>query len=185
MKRSIGSQAMPFPAPVWVVGTYDREGNPNMMTAAWVGICSSQPPCVSVSLRKSRYSYNNIIEQGVFTVNIPSVKFVKETDYLGIASGKNEDKLATARLNTVKSEVVNAPVLEEFPVALECKLVRQLELGSHTAFIGEIKDIRVEEEMLDPDGHPDAERIEPFVLFDGYRAIGDFAGKAFSIGKGI
>lgn len=92
MKKSLGADTFALPTPVWVVGTYDDQGKPNIMTAAWGGICCSVPPCVAVSLQKIRTSYNNIINQKAFTINIPSVDQITAADYVGIASAKNFDK---------------------------------------------------------------------------------------------
>jgi flavin reductase (DIM6/NTAB) family NADH-FMN oxidoreductase RutF len=183
MKKSIGVQAMSFPAPVWVVGTYDAEGKPNVMTAAWAGICCSQPPCVAVSLRKARYSYGNVVARQAFTISVPSEQYVKTTDYWGIVSGREVNKFAKAGLTAVASDLVDAPYVQEFPVVMECKVLHTIEIGSHTQFIGEILDIKVEEAMLGPEGSPDVERLGLFVLLDGYRGIGSYLGKAFSGGK--
>ena len=86
MKKSLGVKTLAFPTPVWVVGTYDNEGKPNVMTIAWGGICCSKPRCVNISLRKATYSYDNIIKKKAFTINIPSENYVKEADYFGIAT---------------------------------------------------------------------------------------------------
>lgn len=106
MKRSIGPNTIVFPTPVFVVASYDKKGKPNAMTVAWGGICCSVPPCVAISLREATYSYGNIMERKAFTVNIPSEKYIKEADYLGIKSGASEDKLSFAKLTAVKSEIV-------------------------------------------------------------------------------
>ena len=183
MKKSIGATTMPLPAPVWVVGTYDAEGRANVMTAAWVGICCSKPPCVAVSLRKATYSYGNIVARQAFTVCVPSEQYVKTTDYWGIASGRDVDKFAEAGLTPVASDLVDAPYVEEFPVVMECKVLHTIEIGLHTQFIGEILDIKIEESILGPEGSPDAEKLGLFVLLDGYRGIGRHLGQAFSIGR--
>src|SRR4030042_6314933 len=109
MKKSIGPRTLAFPTPVWVVGTYDVNGKPNAMTAAWVGICCSRPPCVAVSLRKATYSHGNIVQRKAFTVNVPSDKYVKETDYIGIASGRDANKFSATKLTPVRSDLVDAP----------------------------------------------------------------------------
>jgi flavin reductase (DIM6/NTAB) family NADH-FMN oxidoreductase RutF len=83
-----------------VVGTYDKQEKPNIMTVGWVGICCSKPPCVAVSLRKATYTYSNIVERRAFTVNVPSEKYIKETDYVGIASGKKVEKFSTTKTNS-------------------------------------------------------------------------------------
>jgi flavin reductase (DIM6/NTAB) family NADH-FMN oxidoreductase RutF len=145
------------------VGTYDVEGKPNVMTAAWGGICCSAPPCVAVSLREATYTYRNILERKAFTISIPSEKYVKEADYFGIASGKHVDKFAVTGLTPAKSEVVDAPYVDEFPFVLECQLLRSVEIGGHTQFIGEIKDIKVDEDLI-KDGNPLIEKIMPLIF---------------------
>src|SRR5512137_832039 len=94
MKRSLGAATLALPSPVWVVGTYDSSGAPNLMTAAWAGIVCSKPPAVSVSLREATYTYANIAERKAFTVNVPAVRQAQIADFLGIASGRNVDKFA-------------------------------------------------------------------------------------------
>ena len=121
MKKSIGAQTLVYPAPVFVVGTYDLEEKPNVMTAAWGGICCSVPPCVAVSIREATYSYRNILDRKAFTISIPSEKYVKEADYFGMVSGKNVDKFSATGLTPAKSEVVDAPYVNEFPFVLECQ----------------------------------------------------------------
>jgi len=188
MKKSIGAQTIVYPTPVFVVGSYDKESRPNVMTAAWGGICCSSPPCVTVSLRKATYSYGNIVEREAFTVSIPSEKHVKEADYFGIASGKKTDKFSATGLTPVKSELVDAPYVEEFPFVLECKLRYTFEIGLHTQFVGEILDVKVEQAVLGDKGLPDIEKIRPIVFApqnQEYYGFGPFLGKAFSIGKNI
>ncbi|MFA0821521.1 MAG: flavin reductase family protein [Methanomethylovorans sp.] len=187
MKQSIGAKTLAFPTPTWVVGTYDMNGKPNAMTVAWAGICCSNPPCITVSLRKATYSYAGIIENKAFTVSIPSEDYVKEADYFGLASGKNEDKFKTADLTPVRSDLVDAPYVGEFPVVLECKLLHTFEIGLHTMFVGEIVDIKAEESVLDESGNPDIEKIRPVIYGTGnrsYYGMGRNIGKAFSIGEG-
>lgn len=185
MKKSIGAMTLPLPAPVWVVGTYNAEGKANAMTASWVGICCSKPPCIAVSLRKATYSYGNIIARQAFTISVPGAQHVKLADYLGTASGRNVDKFTKTGLTAVASDLVDAPYVKEFPVVMECKVRHTLEIGLHTQFIGEILDIKVDEPMLGPTGHPDVEKLGIFVFMDGYRQIGPYLGKPFSIGKEI
>jgi flavin reductase (DIM6/NTAB) family NADH-FMN oxidoreductase RutF len=188
MKKSFGAKTLIYPTPVWVVGTFDKSGKPNAATVAWGGVCSSKPPSVSISLRKSRYTYDNIMERKAFTVNVPSAAQIKIADYCGIASGKNADKFSIARLTPVKSEIIDAPYIKEFPMILECKLTNSIEVGIHTHFIGEIIDVKVDENMLGKDGLPDILKIKPVLYgpeIQGYYGVGEFLGKAFSIGKEI
>jgi flavin reductase (DIM6/NTAB) family NADH-FMN oxidoreductase RutF len=186
MKRSIGAKPILFPTPVFIVGSYDKAGKPNMMAVAWGGICCSNPPCVSIALREATYTYGNIMARKAFTVSIPSEKFIREADHVGLASGRNEDKFARTRLTPVKSGLVDAPYAEEFGFVLECSLKEHIKLGLHTLFVGEIKDIKADEAMLDDNGSPDIEKIRP-MIFDPakhtYRGIGKYLGDAFSIGR--
>jgi flavin reductase (DIM6/NTAB) family NADH-FMN oxidoreductase RutF len=187
MKKSIGAQSLVFPAPVFVVGTYDLEEKPNVMTAAWGGICCSVPPCVAVSIREETYSYRNILDRKAFTISIPSEKYVKEADYFGMVSGKNVDKFSATGLTPAKSEVVDAPYVNEFPFVLECQLLRSVEIGGHTQFIGEIKDTKVDEDIIKNDD-PLIQKITPLILaLDNmsYYGVGKYVAKAFSIGKEI
>lgn len=188
MKESIGAKTIIYPTPVLVIGTYDRAGKPNVMTAAWAGICCSAPPCVGVSLRKATYSYGNIMERKAFTVNVPSENYAREADYFGIASGRDKDKLSKAGLTPVRSEIVDAPYVKEFPLVLECKLKQSVEIGLHTQFIGEIVDVKAEEDMLGEGDLPDIEKVRPMIFAPEsrkYYGIGKFLGKAFSVGREI
>ena len=186
MKKSIGAKTIAYPTPVFIVGSYDKNGIPNAMSVAWAGICCSKPPCLAVAIREATYTYGNIIQRQAFTISIPSEKYVKEADYFGIASGRNENKFSSTGLTPVKSEAVDAPYVKEFPFIIECKLIHTLKIGLHTQFIGEIKDIKVEEEMLGANGLPDIEKVKP-MIFDpvsyNYYGIGKVVAKAFSAGK--
>ena len=188
MKKSLGAKTIVYPTPVFVVGTYDSAGKPNVMTASWGGICCSSPPCVAVALRKVTYSYGNIAGRKAFTINIPSETYAKEADYFGLVSGKDTDKFAVTGLTPVKSELVDAPYIMEFPFVLECKVLHTVEVGLHTQFIGEIIDIKAEESMLNEKGSLDIEKVKPFLFAPESRAyykVGQYLGKAFSIGKEI
>ena len=186
MKKSLGVKPLAFSTPVWIVGTYDGEGKPNIMTVAWGGICCSKPACINVSLRKETYTYDSIIERKAFTVSIPSEKHVKEADYFGIATGKETDKFADTGLTPVKSDLVDAPYVKEFPVVLECRMTHKIEIGLHTQFIGEIMDVKAEESVLDEKGHLDINKATSILYAPGtrtYHGVGKTLGKAFSIGK--
>lgn len=188
MKLSLGAKTIVYPAPVFVVGTYDKAGKPNVMTAAWGGICCSNPPCVAVSIRKATYTYGNMIERKAFTINIPSEKYVKETDFFGISSGRDVDKFSASGLTPVKSEVVDAPYIDEFPFVLECKVLHTVAIGLHTQFIGEIMDIKVEEFVMGEKGIPDIEKVKPILFAPDrrtYYGIGKYLKRAFYIGKEI
>ncbi|GBE36614.1 flavoredoxin [bacterium BMS3Bbin07] len=156
------------------------------MTASWGGICCSQPHCIAVSLRKATCSYDNIVKHKAFTVNIPSEEYIREADYFGTVSGKKEDKFSITGLTPVKSDLVDAPYIREFPLILECKVIHTFEIGLHTQFIGEVMDLKVEESVLGANGTPDIEKVKPVAFTPEsrtYYGLGKFLGKAFSIGK--
>jgi flavin reductase (DIM6/NTAB) family NADH-FMN oxidoreductase RutF len=188
MNKSLGPKTLIYPAPVLVVGTYDKAGKPNVMTASWGGICCSQPPCVAVSLRKATYSYASILERKAFTISIPSEKHVKEADYFGLVSGRSIDKFAATKLTAVRSKLVDAPYVKEFPLVLECKLVHVVELGLHTQFVGEVMDAKIDEDIVGDGGAIDVKKLKPLVFMpdtQDYYGIGNYVGKVFSAGKGI
>jgi flavin reductase (DIM6/NTAB) family NADH-FMN oxidoreductase RutF len=186
MKKSFGSKTIIYPTPVWCVGSYDTDERPNVMTIAWGGICCSSPPCVTISLRKATYTYGNIMQRKAYTLSVPSEKYVAVADYFGIVSGRSEDKFARTGLTPVKSELVDAPYVAEFPMVLECRVIHHYEIGLHTHFVGEIMDVKVEESALGDDGKADMQKVRPIVFSpdtDAYYAVGQFVGKAFDIGK--
>jgi flavin reductase (DIM6/NTAB) family NADH-FMN oxidoreductase RutF len=186
MKKSMGPTTLVYPTPVFVVGTYDRNDKANVMTAAWGGICSSEPPSVAISIRKVRYTYGNIIDRKAFTISIPSEKFVKESDYFGIVSGKKEDKFENTGLTPIPSKIVDAPYVGEFPLVLECRVTHVTDLGSHTQFVGEIKDVKVNEDCLDEEGIPDVAKIMPFWYSPSdhsYYAMGMNLGEGYKAGS--
>jgi flavin reductase (DIM6/NTAB) family NADH-FMN oxidoreductase RutF len=188
VKKSIGARTIMYPTPVLVVGTYDKKGKPNLMTAAWGGICCSDPPCVAVSMRKATYTYGNIVARKAFTINILSETHVKEADYYGIVTGKKVDKFSATKMTAVRSDLVDAPYGMEFPLVLECKLLHTIEVGLHTEFIGEIVDVKADKDVLGQNGLPEIEKLKPFLYAPGeqkYYCVGKCIGKAFSIGKEI
>jgi flavin reductase (DIM6/NTAB) family NADH-FMN oxidoreductase RutF len=188
MKKSLGAKTLVYPTPVFVVGTYDKAGKPNVMTASWAGVCCSRPPCLAVSLRKATYTYENIVGRKAFTISIPSERHLKQADFFGLVSGRAVDKFARAKLTPVRSELVDAPYVMEFPLVLECRLVHTFELGLHTQFVGEILDVKADQEVTDGQGMVDIKKVMPFAFApdtQAYYGIGDFLGQAFSVGEGL
>jgi flavin reductase (DIM6/NTAB) family NADH-FMN oxidoreductase RutF len=185
MKESLGATTLIFPTPVWCVGSYDSGGNPNVMTIAWGGICCSKPPCLTISLRKATYTYNNIMERGAYTVSVPSADYAAEADYFGIASGRDLNKFERTGLTPTRSGLVDAPYVDEFPMVLECKLLHHYEIGLHTQFVGEIMDVKVEQEMLIKDRTPDIDKISPLIYApkaQTYHKVGEEVAPAFNVG---
>jgi len=188
VKKSLGAKALLYPTPVLAVGSYDAEGRPNVMTAAWGGIACSKPPCISVSLRSATASHGNIIARKAFTISLPSREQAAQADYFGLVSGRNVGKFAATGLTPVAAEFVDAPCVAEFPLVVECAVVQVHELGLHTQFIGEIKDVKIDESCLDVEGNVDIRKLDPiaFALGDAtaeYFALGAPIGPALSIGK--
>jgi len=186
MKRSVGAVPAIYPLPVLVIGTYDHAGKPNAMVAAWGGICSSDPPALAVSVRPSRVTYRNLMEKREFSVSIPPVKYLAETDLFGVVSGEDVDKFALTGLTPVRSTLVDAPFIREFPVVLECRVINRVDVGSHVQFIGRILDVKADEDAIGPDEKPDLSKVDP-LGFDAFRSqyygMGPVAGSAFSAGR--
>ncbi|MEI8315677.1 MAG: flavin reductase family protein [Verrucomicrobiota bacterium] len=188
MKQSLGAVTLVYPTPVFLVGTYDSTGKPNIMTAAWGGICCSKPPCISVSLRKATHTYSSIVVRKAFTISIPSESQAAQADYCGLASGSTTDKFAHTKLTPVRSEVVDAPYVNECPLIVECKLVHTFELGLHTQFVGEVMDVKADKEVMKAGGLVDILKARPLIFTPDtceYYGVGKFIGQAFSIGENV
>jgi flavin reductase (DIM6/NTAB) family NADH-FMN oxidoreductase RutF len=188
VKKSIGPGTLALPTPVWVVGTYDAQGRPNAATIAWGGICCSKPPCVAISLRAATYTHGNIVARRAFTVNVPSEAQIKLADYFGTVSGRDVDKFATAGLTPVRGDLVDAPYVGEFALILECRVLHTIELGLHTQFVGEILDVKADEEVLSERDFPDIAKVRPVVYNTGigkYHAVGEYLGLSRSVGRAL
>ena len=130
---------MLYPLPAVMVSVADKEGNPNIITVAWAGTVCTNPPMVSISVRPERYSYHMIDETGEFVINLTTEKLAYATDYCGVRSGKDVDKFKELHLTPEKAEYVNAPLIAESPVNIECKVVKKETPGSHHIFLAEVK----------------------------------------------
>jgi flavin reductase (DIM6/NTAB) family NADH-FMN oxidoreductase RutF len=186
MKKALENKRVGAPVPVFLVGTYDQQDQPNIMAAAWTGICCGTPFCMYASLRKATYTYHSIKHHQAFTLNVPDVSHVKETDYAGIFSGRDEHKFENLKLTPVKSDLIHAPYVDEFPINIECRLVNSIELGSHTQFVGEVVGIKADERVIDDSGQIDVTRFNPFLYIPSsreYFILGELIGKAFRIGN--
>ena len=170
--------------PVLIVGTYDENGTPNAMNAAWGGVYDTNQ--VMVCLADDHKTTENIKMTGAFTVSFATAKTVVPCDYVGIVSANDiPDKFAKAGFHAVKSEYVNAPIIEELPMTVECKLIKFNEDG---ICIGEIVNVCADESILDENGKIDARALAP-ICYDGvthaYWGLGERVGQAFSDGKKI
>lgn len=186
-KTSIGPQTLVYPMPALLVGALVN-GKPNFMTAAWGGIANSEPPMISVAIRHGRYTRKGISESLTFSVNIPSVDMVKAVDYCGVTSGAEVDKAETCRFKVFYGKLSNAPLVEQCPVNLECRVVHTLDLGSHSLIVGRIEETHITQSCL-TNGEPDVNKIKPLVYITDpasqYQTLGEFVAKAFSVGREI
>ena len=140
------------PVPAVMVTCVDGAGKPNIITLAWAGTINSEPPMLSISVRKERYSHGLIMDKGMFVVNLVTEKLAFATDFCGVKSGRDTDKFAAVGLTPEKASFVDVPMIKESPVSLECIVRNRLELGSHDMFIAEIVAVDVEESLLDEKG---------------------------------
>ena len=184
-KILMGPTTKIYPMPALLVGA-NVDGKPNFMTVAWAGIANAEPPMISVAIRLSRYTHKGISQNSTFSVNIPSVDLVKETDYCGITSGTKVNKVEACQFKVFYGKLGTAPLIEQCPINLECKVMHTLELGSHSLFVGKIEETHISENCL-TDGKLDINKIKPFVFMAEpavqYLALGEVLGKAFRIGQ--
>lgn len=140
------------PVPVVMVTCADKGGKANIITLAWAGTINSDPPMLSISVRKERYSYELIKDKGQFAVNLTTEKLAYATDLCGVKSGRDTDKFEAAKLTPGKASVIEVPIITESPVSLECVVKNRLELGSHDMFIAQIVAVHVDDELVDDNG---------------------------------
>ncbi|HKK61904.1 MAG TPA: nitroreductase family protein [Bacteroidales bacterium] len=177
-KKSLGIKSELYPKPALVIGSYDKDGKPNIMTAAWISICNSDPLSIAVSMRPATYSYGNVTEAKSFTVNIPSSEMAKYVDYAGRFSGRDVDKFKETGLTAVKGEFVNAPYIKEFPIVIECELTEFHDLGSHRQFIGKVIDVKADEAILDSSRNVNVHLLNPLIYAGGnYYETGRYISK--------
>ena len=168
---------MVYPLPAVLVSCGDKEGNVNLMTAAWTGTICSEPPMVYVSIRKERYSHHMIKETGEYVINLTTEKLAEATDFCGVRSGRDMDKFKEMKLTPVKGALQYAPMVAESPVSIECKVNEVMELGSHDMFIAEVTAVYVDEQYMDAKGTFHLEKAEPLVYSHGqYYGVGKHLG---------
>ena len=184
MRKNFGKKTWLYPMPVFIVATYDELGNPDAMNAAWGGIYDTNQ--IMLCLSHEHKTTKNIKKNNAFTVSIANAKNVVVSDYLGIVSGnKVTNKIEKANLHVYKSNFVNAPIIEEFPMTLECNLIKFNEDG---LVVGEIVNVNADESILDENGNIDYKKLEPITydsVNNSYIKLGDKVGTAFSDGKKI
>lgn len=184
-KIQMGPTTLIYPMPALLVGA-NVDGKPNFMTVAWGGIVNSVPPMVSVAIQHHRYTHKGIQQNLTFSVNVPTVDLVRETDYCGITSGSKVDKVEVCQFRVFYGKLSNAPLIEQCPINLECKVMHILDLGSHSLIVGRVEETHISESCL-TDGKPDVDKIKPLIYAREparqYNALGGVVGKAHSIGR--
>ncbi len=168
---------MLYPLPAVLVSCMRPGGRPNALTVAWAATVCSEPPMLSVSVRKERYSHDIIMETGEFVVNLTTKQMVHATDYCGVRSGRDVDKFKECGFHEEPSQVISVPGIKESPVNIECKVAEAKVLGSHTMFIANVVGVLVDEAYMDENGKfclNDAGLIA--YSHGAYRELGETAG---------
>lgn len=186
-KIIMGPQTLIYPMPALLVGAIIND-KPNFMTVAWSGIANGEPPMISVAIRRTRYTLRGIRQNLTFSVNVPSTDMVRETDYCGLTHGSKVNKVEVCQFKVFYGELGNAPLIEQCPINLECKVAHILDLDSHSLVVGRIEETHVSEDCLTR-GKPDVDKIKPLSYIrapaERYQALGEVIAKAFSVGKEI
>ncbi len=185
MKKNLGVKPYLFPMPVLMIATYGEDGKVDVMNMAWGGICAAN--MVALNIDEDHKTSKNIKAKGAFTVSVADIAHLKESDFFGTATGNTmADKFERSGMTAVKSEFVDAPVIEEYPITLECKVLEMGEAVNGFRVVGEIVNVLADESVLDEKGKVDPSKLNAFV-FDqfqnGYYAIGEKVGDAWKSGK--
>ena len=179
MRKNFGAKSMCYPMPVFIIGTYNADGTPNAMNAAWGGI--SEEKEISICVDSSHKTAENILERKAFTVSMATAKYMTACDYVGIVSGNKEPKkFEKAGFHATKSEFVDAPLIDELPMALECRLISY---NTETCrLVGAIVNVSIDESVLNEDGKVDVSKLCP-ITYDSmnhhYLVLGEKVGLAF------
>lgn len=180
-KIRIGTNVFP-PMPVVLVGTEIR-GRPNILTAGWIARVNADPPMIAVAINRANATPTGIRENGTFSVNLPTAKMVQVTDYCGLVSGRETDK--SDLFDLFRGVLTGAPMIQDCPLTMECRVVETVELPTHLLFIGEIVVGYANEDII-TGGKQDMKAIGPLLLTmpdNRYWTLGEYAGKAWAEGK--
>lgn len=185
MRKNFGAKEWLYPMPVLIIASYGSDGTPDAMNAAWGSISDDKQ--IGICVSASHKTVQNILERKAFTVSVGTADFVTECDYVGIVSANdNPAKFEQSGFHAQKSEFVDAPLIQELPFALECKLISYDKQSSH--LFGEIVNVSIDERILTGSGTVDVKKLSP-IAFDPvnhtYLTLGESAGKAFSIGLAL
>lgn len=175
MKQSWKPGTMIYPLPAVLVSVGEREEEYNLFTVAWTGTVCTNPPMCYISVRPERHSYEILKRTGEFVINLTTARLARATDWCGVRSGRDYDKFKEMGLTPVAAAVVKAPVVEESPVAIECKVRQVIPLGSHDMFLADVVNVLVDDEYIDAEsGKLDLQRAELITYSHGeYFRLGD------------
>lgn len=164
---------MLYPLPAVMVTVRDKDGKDNIITVAWAGTVCTNPPMVSISVRPERYSCHMLEESGEFVINLTTEKLCYATDYCGVRSGRDVDKFAEMKLTKTEASEVNAAMIEESPVNIECRVEKIEKLGSHYLFLARVLAVHADESCMDEKGRFDLNKAHPMVYSHGeYYGLG-------------
>lgn len=188
MKLNLKPRTMMYPAPAVVASAYDEDGNPDCCTLAFATMCSHHPPAIMIAINSTlkRKTLADILKTRQFCVGFPSCEHMAQTDYFGIESGYRQNKLEKVKYNYKDGEMVNAPIIEEFKVSVECRVMHIAEVGSHTQVTGEIVNVQADEGVVDENGRIIFENLDPLGYDDvthSYFRMGEKISDAFGPGK--
>ena len=187
MKKSLKLRAVVSPTPAIIAAAYDENGKADACTLAFYTPTSHKPPCLTIAINATakRKTLKSILSAGAFTIGYPSIGQAAEADWIGMASGYDHDKIAEVGWTTTKAETVNAPVINELKLTVECKVVNTVDIGSHTQITGEVVNIQADESILDENGKYDHAKLNPIIYDEehfAYRTVGGKAANAFNAG---
>ena len=185
MRKNFGAKTMCYPMPVFIIGTYNADGTPNAMNAAWGGI--SEEAEISICVDNTHKTAENLMTRKAFTVSMATAKYIAACDYVGIVSGNKEpDKFAKAGFHATASEFVDAPLIDELPMALECEVISYDE--ETCRLVGRIVNVSADESILGENGKVDVSKLQP-ITYDpvnhDYLVLGEKVGNAFHDGTAL
>ena len=187
MKKTLKLRAVVSPTPAIIAAAYDENGKVDACTLAFYTPTSHMPPCLTIAINATakRKTLKSILRSGAFTIGYPSIEQAAEADWIGMASGYDHDKIAEVGWTTTKAEKVNAPVVNELKLTVECKVVNTVDIGSHTQITGEVVNIQADESILDERGKYDLAKLNPIIYDEEqfvYRTVGGKTADAFKAG---
>ena len=187
MKKSLKLRAVVSPTPAIIAAAYDENGKADACTLAFYTPTSHKPPCLTIAINATakRKTLKSILSSGAFTIGYPSIEQAAEADWIGMASGYDHDKIAEVGWTVTKAEKINAPVINELKLVVECKVVNTVTIGSHVQITGEVVNIQADESILDERGRYSLEKLKPIIYDEEnwrYLAVGEKAADAFKCG---